>query len=118
MTDFERCRVVQVAVSTRDLDESVRFYSAVFGLRYNADISSFESGDYDTDGFFLLTVENWLDSDTPSAFGMLVDDVDARHRKALEHGATEISAPADYSWKPRCSLIDDPSGNRIQLAQA
>jgi PhnB protein len=107
-----------VAVSTRDLDESVSFYSAVFGLRHNADISSFESGDYDTDGLFLLTVANWLDNDTPSAFGMLVDDVDARHRKALEHGATEISAPADYSWKPRCSLIDDPSGNRIQLAQA
>ena len=49
---------------------------------------------------------------------MLVDDVDARHRRALDLGATEVSPPTDYEWKPRCSVIDDPSGNRIQLAQA
>ena len=67
---------------------------------------------------FLVNVENWLDDDSPSSFGLLVDDVDERPRRALEHGATEISPPADYAWKPRCSVIDDPSGNRIQLSQA
>ena len=75
-------------------------------------------GAYDTNSFFLLTIENWLDDATPSSFGMLVDDVDVRHSRALEHGATEISPPADYEWKPRSSVIDDPSGNRIQLSQA
>jgi PhnB protein len=109
---------VQVAICTRDLDESVKFYTEVFDLRFNAEIVSFEFGEYDTDSFCLLTVENWLDDATPSAFGLLVDDVDVRHRSALEHGATEVSAPADFDWKPRCSIIDDPSGNRIQLAQA
>ena len=34
------------------------------------------------------------------------------------HGATEVSPPTDYEWKPRSSVIDDPSGNRIQLSQA
>ena len=112
------CRVVQVVVSTRDHAQSVRFYSEVFDLAFQADFSSFMLGAYDTDSFFLLTVENWLDAETPSSFGMLVDDVDGRHHRALEHGATEISPPADYEWKPRSSLIDDPSGNRIQLSQA
>jgi PhnB protein len=63
-------------------------------------------------------VENWYEHATPSCFGMLVEDVDAVHQRALELGATEVASPADYDWKPRCSVIDDPSGNRIQLAQA
>jgi DNA-binding transcriptional MerR regulator len=111
------CRVVQVMVSTRDHDESVRFYTEAFGLEFNADFSSFVLGAYHTDTFFLLTVENWLDEGTPSSFGLLVDDVDARHARALELGATEVSPPTDYAWKPRCSVVDDPSGNRIQLSQ-
>ncbi len=56
------CRVVQIMVSTRDHDQSVRFYTDVFDLEFNA--------------------------------------------------------AADYAWKPRCSVIDHPSGNRIQLSQA
>ena len=111
------CRVVQVAVSTRNHAESVRFYTNVFDLVFNADFSSFVVGAYNTDSFFLLTVENWLDNETPSSFGIIVDDVDARHTRALDQGAKEISPPTDYGWKPRCSLIDDPSGNRIQLSQ-
>ncbi len=89
------CRVVQVVVSTRDHDQSVRFYADVFDLAFTADISSFVLGAYDTDSFFLLTIENWLDDETPSSFGMLVDDVDARHRRALDLEATEVSPPTD-----------------------
>ena len=70
-----------------------------------------------SDSFFRLTVENWLAAGTPSSFGLLVDDVDGRHARALALGATEISPPTDYGWKPRCSVIDDPSGNRVQLSQ-
>lgn len=84
------CRVVQVMVATRDHDESVRFYTEAFGLEFDADFSSFV---------------------------LLVDDVDARHSRALGQGATEISPPTDCGWKPRCSVVDDPSGNRIQLSQ-
>ncbi len=111
------CRVVQVMVSTRDHDESVRFYTEAFGLAFNADISSFVLGAWNTDSFFLLTIENWLDAGTPSSFGLMVDDVDARHTRALSFGGIEASPPTDYGWKPRCSVVDDPSGNRIQLSQ-
>jgi hypothetical protein len=86
-------------------------------LGFDADFSSFVLGAFDTDSFFLLTVENWLDAGTPSSFGLLVDDVDARHARALELGAAEVRPPTDYGWKPRCSVVDDPSGNRIQLSQ-
>jgi len=112
------CRVVQVMAGTRDHARSVAFYRDVFDLAFTEEISSFALGAWHTDSFFLLTIENWLDDAGPSAFGLLVDDVDARHRRALAHGATEVSPPADYPWKPRASVIDDPSGNRIQLSQA
>jgi hypothetical protein len=37
--------------------------------------------------------------------------------RALAAGATEVSVPRDYEWRPRTSM-DDPSGNRIALHQA
>ena len=111
-------RVVQVMAGTRDLEESVRFYTEAFGLEFNRDLSSFVLGAWHTDSFFLLTVENWFDTAAPSAFGLLVDDVDLRHARALEHGAVEVTPPTDYPWKPRSSVVDDPSGNRIQLSHA
>lgn len=104
-------------VASRDHDESVRFYTDVFGLEFAPDISSFVLGAWQTDSFFLLTIENWLVGGTPSAFGLLVDDLDHRHDRALTHGATEVTPPTDYDWKPRCSVVDDPTGNRIQLSQ-
>lgn len=118
MTTPTGSRIVQVMVSTRNLDESVQFYAKTFGLSFNADISSFQFGAYGTDSFFLLTIENWFDGATPSCFGMLVDDLDAVHERALSAGADEVQPPADFAWKPRSSIIDDPSGNRIQLSQA
>ena len=115
---LNRARVVQVAVCTHDHDESVRFYAETFGQSFLAEITSFQFGEYGTDSFFLLTIENWLEGATPSSFGMLVDDVDAVHERALTAGAREVQPPADFAWKPRSSIIDDPSGNRIQLSQA
>lgn len=113
-----RSRVVQVMVSTRDLQESVGFYSAVFGEEFNAEISSFQFGVWQTESFFLLTVENWREDALPSCFGMAVDDVDEVHRRAVSAGAVQVQPPMDFAWKPRSSVIDDPSGNRIQLSQA
>ena len=38
--------------------------------------------------FFLLTIENWYDDATPSCFGLLVEDLDATHQRAIQAGAT------------------------------
>ncbi len=110
-------RVVQVTVCTRDRDESVRFYTEAFGVEFNPDFSSFVLGAWQTDSFFLITIENRPEGTTPSTFGLMVDDVDVRHTRALALGAAEITPPTDFGWKPRSSVIDDPSGNRIQLSQ-
>lgn len=109
-------RPVQIMLAVQDHDRLVDFYRTVFGWTFNDGISSFTLGAYHTPSFFLVTIENWR-AGSPTCFGLLVDDVDAVHRRAIEAGGTEISEPADYAWKPRSSVIDDLSGNRIQLSQ-
>ena len=78
-----------------------------------------------SDEFFLLTVAHEGNEhgghDGPagvSRFGLLVEDVDAAHRRALDAGAVEVYPPVDKPWKPRSSCVADPSGNRIDLYQA
>jgi catechol 2,3-dioxygenase-like lactoylglutathione lyase family enzyme len=66
LVPHHRLPIVQVMVSTRSHDESVRFYAETFGLSFNADISSFQFGTYGTESYFLLTIENWYDEGTPS----------------------------------------------------
>jgi DNA-binding transcriptional MerR regulator len=110
-------RPVQIMLAVQDRERLVEFYRTVFGWEFNEDISSFLLGAYHTPSFFIVTIENWNGSN-PACFGLLVEDVDAVHRRAIQAGATEISEPADYAWKPRSSVIDDLSGNRIQLSQS
>jgi DNA-binding transcriptional MerR regulator len=109
-------RPVQIMLVAQDEAGLVGFYRSVFGWVFNEDISSFVVGAYHTPSFFLITIEGRTGGG-PSCFGLLVDDVDTVHRRAIEAGATEVSVPADYAWKPRSSVIDDPAGNRIQLTQ-
>jgi predicted enzyme related to lactoylglutathione lyase len=109
-------RIVQVSIDTTDVQSTVRFYEAAFGVAYDASLSSFAFGAYPDDSFFLLTVEQ-RDEPRLARFGLLVDDVDAGHARALAAGATEVRAPADFAWKPRCSRIADPTGNEVDLYQ-
>ncbi|MBO0731416.1 MAG: MerR family transcriptional regulator [Acidimicrobiaceae bacterium] len=109
-------RPVQIMLAVRDRGRLVDFYRTVFGWDFNEEISSFTLGAYHTSSFFIITIENW-NGGNPACFGLLVEDVDAVHQRAIQAGATEISQPADYAWKPRSSVVDDMSGNRIQLSQ-
>ncbi|MGP3964369.1 VOC family protein [Nonomuraea sp. 3N208] len=114
-------RIVQVTVNVRDLKEARDFYEGAFGAEYREEISSFQFGTWPGDEFFLLTVAHEPGHPGPeerSRFGLLVSDVDAAHRRALEAGAAELEAPIDRPWKPRSSSLSDPSGNRVDLFQA
>jgi DNA-binding transcriptional MerR regulator len=114
-------RIVQVTINVRDLAEARAFYEGVFGAEFNEEIWSFQIGTWPGEEFFLLTVAHEPDHPGPtgaSRFGLLVADVDATHRRALDAGATEMEPPVDRPWKPRSSSLLDPSGNRIDLAQA
>lgn len=113
------CRPVQITIHVDDVPKSVSFYSKVFDAEFIEVISSFQFGAWNTDSFFLLTIEH-VTSEHPgggSCFGFFVDDLEAAHQRALAVGATEIQPPMEFEWKPRTSVVDDPSGNRISLTQ-
>lgn len=120
------CRPVQLKIAVDDREAAVAFYQAAFDLRYDvtrrteeADHSSFVFGHYGGDGFFLLHLVEEPDTDRPGAstFGLLVDDLDARHSRAVAAGASEVVAPRDRQGMPRSSAVRDPSGNWIWLYQ-
>jgi DNA-binding transcriptional MerR regulator len=121
------CRPVQIKIAVDDLATSIAFYQAAFDLRYevtrrtdDTDQSSFIFGDYGQDGFFLLHLNaDPVDTDRPgpTTFGLLVDDLDTRHSRALAAGATEVAAPRELQGMPRSSAVKDLSGNWIWLYQ-
>ncbi len=58
-----------------------------------------------------------VDRPGPTSFGVLVEDLDATHHKALAVGATEVAKPHDAQGMPRNSAAKDASGNWISLYQ-
>ena len=121
-------RPSQIKIAVDDVDAAVAFYVKAFGFRYDvvqrterADYSAFMFGTYGQDDFFLMHLisgQDRMDLPGPSTFGLLVDDLDARHASAVEARATETVAPHDAEGMPRCSAVRDPSGNWIWLYQA
>jgi DNA-binding transcriptional MerR regulator len=109
------CRPVQIWIGVRDRQVTIEFYESVFGARYNANYGQFEFGTWPGDQFFLLTLKEW--EGEKAHFGLLVGDLDAVHKRALEAGATEFGPPQDFDTQPRTSFIDDPDGHRIHLYQ-
>src|SRR5215467_10817706 len=50
-------RPVQITIHADDVPEAVAFYSNVFDAEFDESISSFQFGAWNTDSFFLLTIE-------------------------------------------------------------
>jgi DNA-binding transcriptional MerR regulator len=121
------CRPVQLRIAADNGPAAVRFYQEAFGLRYevarrtgHGDFSSFVFGEYGRDDFFLLWLlddPDRMDWPGPANFSLLVDDLDAVHRRTLAAGATEIAAPRETEGMPRNSRVRDPSGNWVGLVQ-
>lgn len=122
MSQQTASRPVQITIHADGLPEAVKFYSELFGGEYHEETSSFVFGTWKTDSFFRLCIEPQCpDGDHPgrnTCFSFLVDDVDSMHKRAIAAGASEVHPPQDYDWKPRTSIVDDHSGNRIALSQA
>ena len=122
------CTPVQLKIAVNDVAASVAFYSRAFAREYEvtrrtdeADYSSFMFGRYGEPGFFLLhLLDDPGDVDRPgqSTFGLLVEDLDAVYRAALNAGAIEAVKPHDPGGMPRCSAVKDPDHNWIWLYQA
>ncbi len=119
-------RPVAINVGVRNLEEAIEFYETVFGTKL-------EVGEADghpvharwqfggDDSFFLFNIR-MRGSDEPhrdhtSAFGFVVEDLEATHRRAVAAGAQQHIPPKDHEGLPRHSRFEDPSGNRIVLWQ-
>lgn len=105
-----------------DLRAATAFWSAVFRAEFEdwgqASLHV-RLGDSDQFSLFNFRVRG---SDEPhyghtAAFGLLVEDIDDFHRRALAAGATELSTPSDGEAMPRHSLFADPVGNRVAVWQ-
>ena len=121
-------RPSQIKVAVDDVDAAVAFYVKAFGFRYEvvrrteqSDYSAFMFGTYGQGDFFLLHLiagQDLMDLPGPSTFGLLVEDLDTCHARAIDVGAAETVAPHTPEGMPRCSAVRDPSGNWIWLYQA
>ncbi len=128
MSPTTTARPVQLKVAVDDVDAAIAFYQNAFGFHYDvtrrtedAEYSGFMFGKYEDPDFFLLHLLGPTTSETdrqgPSTFGLLVDDLDEAHSRALANGATEVVSQQSPEGMPRCSAVKDPSGNWIWLYQ-
>ena len=121
MPALQAIRPVQIRIKVGDVHEAAAFYTAAFDVVFNEAISSLQFGTYRSDRFFLITLEErggQASGYDGTRFGLLVDDVDAAHERALHAGAVEVHPPTDFAWKPRTSCVHDLDGNAIDLSQA
>ncbi|MCP3785496.1 MerR family transcriptional regulator [Micromonospora sp. A3M-1-15] len=121
MPALKGSRIVQATINATDRAESIEFYRRAFGATFNEEIGSFEFGTWPNEEFFLLTIadeQNHPGPAGPARFGLLVEDVDSAHQRALDGGANEVYPPVERPWKPRSSCLIDPSGNYIDLYQS
>jgi len=86
----------------------------------DSEYSSFLFSRYGEEDFFLLHLiddPERADRPGPTTFGLLVEDLDASHSRALGAGAVEVAGPHEAEGMPRCSAVRDPNGNWIWLYQ-
>ena len=121
------CVPVQIKIAVSDAAAAVEFYRTAFGMKYEVtrrtgeeEYSGFVFGEYGQPGFFLIhLIEDPTDFDRlgPSTFGLLVDDLDAVHKRAIAAGAAEAVPPRQAQGMPRTSAVKDPDDNVVWLYQ-
>jgi DNA-binding transcriptional MerR regulator len=119
-------RPVQIKLLVRDQDAAAAFYIDAFGFEYEVtqrtpdeDFSGFVFGRYGESDFFLVHLQTADHSGAagPATIGLLVEDLDAAHRRSLAAGARELLAPHDSQGMPRSSAVQDPDDNVVWLYQ-
>ena len=118
---------VQIKLSVEDVDAAIAFSQSAFGFHYDVtrrteeeEFSGFVFGKYGSGNFFLIHLlgpDCGMDRLGPTNFGLLVDDLDEAHARALANGATEVVSQQSPEGMPRCSAVKDPDNNWIWLYQ-
>ena len=127
MSHAASSRICEINLGVEDLDAARKFYEAVFAIEFTAECHGdgpqhlyAAFGSWPGDEFFLLNLSAATRDPYRAGradFGLLVDDLEVVHRRAVAAGGTELSAPADVEGMPRTSTIADPSGNVVNLYQ-
>ncbi|WP_434627362.1 VOC family protein [Chromobacterium sp. CV08] len=113
-----------------DVPASLRFFEAAFGFQRKFLHESETYGELDTGETTLSFAQHELaagslpdghvradQSARPLGMeiGLVTDDVEAAHAKALAHGAAELSAPKRKPWGQTVSYVRAPDGALIEL---
>jgi lactoylglutathione lyase len=109
---------------------SLRFFGLAFGLEQKFLHESGDYGELKTGETTLAFASHALGalnfpeghvraSDSRQPLGMeialVTEDVARAHQSALEHGATEVSAPAAKPWGQTVSYVRAPDGTLVEL---
>lgn len=117
-------------VYTSDVDASLSFITAAFGLPRRFLHPSGSYGEVETGGTTLAFAHHSMaDSNFPGGHvaadaspqplgievGLVTGDVHAAHARALAAGARELSAPATKPWGQVVSYVRCPDGLLVEL---
>lgn len=107
--------VSAVTLFVSDMPRACRFYAALdFELKFGGETAAFTSFHAGT-GFLNLARAEAPETGWGRAI-FHVDDVDACHRRAVEHGLKPDFAPRDAEWGERYFHIRDPDGHELSFA--
>lgn len=104
---------------TADMAASAAFYTALgFEVSVGGETASFTT--YAVGESFLNVQLDPAHAPVPAIWGRAifwVDDVDAMHVRAVDHGYQPLTAPTDAPWGERYFHIHDPDGHELSFAR-
>ncbi len=106
------------------LDQSVKFYRNVIGLRVRIEGDGYVEFEMENTKFSLFERSKLpeligRDGGNPPCgeIGFLIDDVDAEAERLRGLGVEILRGPVDRPWRERTLHVADPDGNIIEFAQ-
>jgi uncharacterized glyoxalase superfamily protein PhnB len=102
-----------------DVAEAVDWLSTAFGFRERWRAGNHRAQLWVGDATIALTQgATGVASDSPDSVMVRVDDVDAHHEHAVEHGVTTSGPPTDYPYGERQYTAVDLAGHRWTFSQS
>ena len=98
--------------------ESISFYEDVIGLEVGMDLGWIVTlGSTTSESAQLSLMESDATAAVVPNVTIEVEDVDAVHLAAIEHGATVVHPLTDEPWGVRRFFVEDPNGVVINVMQ-